>query len=126
MIKVPAGQAPPRPGQQQVDITKTTTILCEKCGSDLFIPAFYMRKLSALISPDGENKIIPIQTFCCGNCGNINADFIPAFMLAGKELESKESKQVPEQSGAVASSVSEATPETPEQNTEVPPLIIKP
>jgi hypothetical protein len=96
MINVPKGQMPPPSsmGSQKIPIDKTTSILCEKCASDLFIPAFYMRKLSALIAPDGKDSVIPIQTFCCGNCGHINKEFIPIFMQAEAEAKEKESTLV--------------------------------
>jgi hypothetical protein len=94
MINVPRGQRPPSPmtGGAQVDIKQTTPIVCEKCKSDLFIPAFYMRKLSALVNPQGQDAVIPVQTFCCGNCGHINKEFIPLFMQTENELKS-ESRQ---------------------------------
>ena len=93
MIQVPKGQAPPRPGQQgqpQIDIRSTLPIICEECKGDLFIPAFYMRKASALMNPQGQDAIVPIQTFCCGNCGHINKEFIPVFMQAESEIKEKE------------------------------------
>ena len=90
MINVPKGQMPPPPGSQKIAIDKTTSIVCEKCKSDLFIPAFYMRKLSALLAPDGKDSVIPIQTFCCGNCGHINKEFIPIFMQAEVGVKEKE------------------------------------
>jgi hypothetical protein len=92
MIKTPAGQTPPLPGRRsEIDIKQTTAIICEKCQSDLFIPAFYMRKLSALVNPQGQDAVIPVQTFCCGNCGHINKEFIPLFMQAETESKDKES-----------------------------------
>lgn len=89
MIKVPAGATPPRPSSQggpRIDIKNTTAIKCEKCDSEIFIPAFYMRKLSALMNPEGQDAVIPVQTFVCGACGNINDEFIPVFMKAETEL----------------------------------------
>ena len=89
MVRVPTGQMPPAPSQNpgKVDIKQTSEIRCEECSSNLFIPAFYMRKLSALVSPEGKDTIIPIQTFCCGNCGHINKEFIPIFMQAESEMK---------------------------------------
>ena len=35
------------------------------------------RKLSALLSPSGEETLIPLQTFACAKCGHINEGFLP-------------------------------------------------
>tara|TARA_B110000902_G_scaffold150931_1_gene173503 strand:+ start:171 stop:290 length:120 start_codon:yes stop_codon:yes gene_type:complete len=36
-----------------------------------------MRKLSALLSPTGQQSMIPIQVFACAKCGHINKVFLP-------------------------------------------------
>ena len=58
-------------GQQQLDISKADTIVCEECGNASFIQAFFLKKVSALVSPTGKEAIVPIQVFSCGNCGAI-------------------------------------------------------
>ena len=60
-----------------VDFSQTTEIVCGKCKNDTFIPAFKMRKLSALLSPAGKETIIPINVFACNKCGHINDEFLP-------------------------------------------------
>jgi len=55
----------------QIDISKTDTIVCEECGNASFIQAFFLKKVSALVSPTGKEAIVPIQVFSCGNCGAI-------------------------------------------------------
>tara|TARA_B100001094_G_scaffold40718_1_gene35382 strand:- start:773 stop:937 length:165 start_codon:yes stop_codon:yes gene_type:complete len=32
---------------------------------------FFLKKVSALVSPTGKEAIVPIQVFSCGNCGAI-------------------------------------------------------
>ena len=61
----------------KVDLSQTTAVICEACGHDIFIPAFKMRKMSALLSPHGKETMIPMQVFACAKCGNINDDFLP-------------------------------------------------
>ena len=66
----------PQPGQQpqqevQVDLTKADTIKCEDCGNSVFIPAFFLKRLSPLVSPTGQEALIPIQVYSCGNCGKV-------------------------------------------------------
>ena len=59
----------------QVDISQTTEVSCEACKQDVFIPAFKMRRMSALLSPHGKETMIPMQVFACAKCGYINEDF---------------------------------------------------
>jgi DNA-directed RNA polymerase subunit RPC12/RpoP len=67
----PEGGIPPRQDGLQLDISKTDTIVCEECGNASFIQAFFLKKVSALVSPTGKEAIIPMQVFSCGNCGAI-------------------------------------------------------
>ena len=67
---------PPRQDGLQIDISKTDTIVCEECGNASFIQAFFLKKVSALVSPTGKEAIVPIQVFSCGNCGAIPKNMI--------------------------------------------------
>ena len=67
----------------QIDISKADTIQCEDCGNASFIQAFFLKKISALMSPTGKEAIVPMQVFSCGNCGTV-----PSKMLEGTGLES--------------------------------------
>jgi len=55
----------------QIDISKADTISCEECGNASFIQAFFLKKISALMSPTGKEAIVQMQVFSCGNCGTI-------------------------------------------------------
>ena len=62
----------PLPQQQvQVDLNDAETMKCEDCGNSVFIPAFFLKRLSPLISPTGKEALIPIQVYSCGNCGKV-------------------------------------------------------
>jgi len=63
--------------QPQFDISSTTEVVCEHCGNNTFKPIFFLRKLSRFLSPDGLDKIIPIDSLACDKCGHVNADFKP-------------------------------------------------
>ena len=65
----------PQQPQMKVDLSQTTAVICEACGHDIFIPAFKMRKMSALLSPTGQPTMIPMQVFACAKCGHINKQF---------------------------------------------------
>ena len=67
----------PQQPQMNIDFSQTTAEVCEECENDTFQQAFQMRKLSALLSPTGEQSMIPIQVFACAKCSNINSAFLP-------------------------------------------------
>ena len=60
-----------------IDFSQTTAQVCEKCKNDTFIQVYKMRKLSALLSPAGQETMIPVQVFACAKCGHINSTFLP-------------------------------------------------
>ena len=57
--------------QVQIDLNDAETMKCEKCGNYTFIQSFFLKKLSPLVSPTGEEVIAPVQVFNCGNCGTM-------------------------------------------------------
>ena len=65
----------PQEPQQQIDITKTNEIVCEKCENDTFEQTLMLRKLSALVSPTNQETIVPVQVFDCKKCGHVNSEF---------------------------------------------------
>ena len=71
----PKGPLPKK--QTQINIKDTETIVCDKCGNGLFIQSFFLKKISALVSPTGQESIVPVQVYSCGNCGHINRKLNP-------------------------------------------------
>ena len=63
--------------QMNIDFSQTTAEVCDECGNDTFTQVLKMRKLSALLSPTGQETMIPIKTFACTKCGYINSSFLP-------------------------------------------------
>jgi len=61
--------------QEQIDISKTSAIKCEKCENSTFKQTLLIRKMSALVSPSGQETVIPIGVFACEKCGHVNAEF---------------------------------------------------
>ena len=47
-----------------------------------------MKKISALMSPTGQEAIIPVQVFSCGNCGTVPAKMLQSSGMTNEE-ESK-------------------------------------
>ena len=68
---------PGKDGQmkEQIDFSKTTQIKCESCDSSTFKQTLLLRKMSALVSPDGRETIVPMQVFACEKCGHVNKEF---------------------------------------------------
>ena len=73
-----------KPQQVKVDLGQADTIKCNSCGNYLFIQSFVLKKLSPLVSPTGQEEMIPIQVFSCGNCGAVLDG-----MLDGSGIEEK-------------------------------------
>ena len=68
----------PKQKQVQVDLKNATTMTCErvlesldKCNNKIFIQGYVIKKISAIVSPTGEEVIAPVQVFNCGNCGTM-------------------------------------------------------
>jgi len=65
----------------QVDLTKADTIKCEDCGNYLFITANVIKRISPILSPTGQEALVPVQVYSCGNCGTV-----PKMFLEGSGL----------------------------------------
>jgi uncharacterized Zn finger protein len=61
--------------QETINFSKTTQIKCEKCEGSTFKQTLLLRKLSALVSPSGQETIVPMQVFGCEKCGHVNKEF---------------------------------------------------
>ena len=72
MIKGGGGGAPTL---DNVDLTHAKDIKCDKCGGMGFRQSMMLKKLSALVSPNGQEAIIPVMAFACDSCGHINKEF---------------------------------------------------
>ena len=68
---------PGKDGQvtQTIDVSQTTSIQCEKCENPTFKQTLLIRKVSALISADGQEQYVPIAVFACEKCGHVNSEF---------------------------------------------------
>lgn len=71
-----AGNAEGSP-QLNIDLHSQPEVQCLKCNSIFFHEVVFFKKLSAIISPNGKEQVVPITTFACTSCGNINPEFMP-------------------------------------------------
>mgnify|MGYP004454290819 FL=1 len=60
-----------------INYASTDPLTCDACESEVFQPAFVLRKVSALVSPTGKETIVPVQLFACIKCGHVNEDMYP-------------------------------------------------
>ena len=82
----PKGRIQKQKQQVQVDLKQAETIKCSGCGNYLFITSFILKKLSAIVSPNGQEALIPVQVYSCGNCGKVAEGMLDG---AGLEEETK-------------------------------------
>lgn len=93
---------PPDPRQQmkaqmdarQPDLSLAADIVCEQCNNLTFEEVLLMKKVSALVSPNGKEGIVPIPTFACVACGFVNEMFRPSYM---KKAEPEHTTPEPEE-----------------------------
>ena len=63
------------PSLDNIDLTHAKDIRCEKCDGVGFRQTMMLKKLSPLVSPNGQEAIIPVMVFACDSCGHINKEF---------------------------------------------------
>ena len=62
----------PQPKKQvQFDLKDAETMKCANCGNKIFIQGYVVKKISAIMSPTGQEVIAPVQVFNCGSCGEL-------------------------------------------------------
>ena len=59
-----------------INLKDASDIKCHECENIYFVPSFQIKKLSALVSPNGQETMIPIQLFQCSKCGHVNEEFL--------------------------------------------------
>lgn len=88
MSGMPTG---PDPTTVNVDLSIASDVVCDNCGNYTFVQVMMMKRLSALLSPTGQEAIIPIQTFACNACGWLNKEFLPTKDNDEEEAERSDS-----------------------------------
>ena len=61
----------------QINPNDLEDVVCDKCGSQCFEPTFLFKRLSAVLSPTGQDTMVPLQIYRCADCGHINEIFMP-------------------------------------------------
>ena len=61
---------------QNMDLSRATDIKCEVCLNSTFKQTMMLKKLSAIVSPNGQETIIPVVVFACEKCSHVNSEFV--------------------------------------------------
>ena len=69
----------------KVDLSKADTIKCDDCGNYLFITSHVIKRISPILSPTGQEAIVPVQVYSCGSCGRVPKIFLEGSGL-GEEI----------------------------------------
>lgn len=63
---------------QQIDIQQeilnSKIIHCSECNNEVFLQVFKLRKINAMISPTGQDEVLPVPVYICSSCGK---EYIP-------------------------------------------------
>ena len=59
-----------------IDLTHAKDIICEKCDGLGFRQTMMLKRLSPLVSPNGQETIVPSAVFACESCGHVNEEFV--------------------------------------------------
>ena len=68
-------QGPQGQRQMNVDMSQTSEMKCDKCENNTFKQTIMLRKMSAIVSPNGQETIIPMAVFVCESCNHVNDEF---------------------------------------------------
>jgi uncharacterized Zn finger protein len=63
--------------QVRIDPNSLKDVSCVSCNGKLFQEVYMFKKISAIVSPTGRDEMIPVVTYRCVECGDINPEFLP-------------------------------------------------
>jgi len=63
--------------KQQISIAldQTTPLLCEECGSDIFVEVLRIRKIPKILIASQQDGLQPVSVFACAKCKHVNKEF---------------------------------------------------
>jgi len=62
--------------QKTIELSTAETVKCDHCAGTLFTPAYMFKRVSAIVSPTGEESLIPVQLYACKSCGEVPEMFL--------------------------------------------------
>ena len=63
------------PDLSNIDLSKAKPMECEECKNKTFKQSLMLHKMSALVSPNGQETIVPAAVFACEKCNHVNKEF---------------------------------------------------
>ena len=73
----PPGEQPAGRSMPPIDLSSAEDVKCEECKNTTFSEVIVIKRLSAIMSPTGQEIMAPIKTFHCAKCCHLNEEFIP-------------------------------------------------
>ena len=61
----------------RINLQDADDVACDECENTYFSPAIIIKRVSALLSPTGQEMMAPVQLFQCNKCGHVNKEFLP-------------------------------------------------
>lgn len=61
----------------RISLDQTEEVVCKACTNNTFTEAMFLRRASALVTGQPKDTYVPIPTFICTKCQNVNEEFIP-------------------------------------------------
>ena len=59
-----------------VNLKECKNIFCDNCSHTFFNTTFLIKEVSPVLSPTGEEMILPVQIFSCASCNHVNEGFL--------------------------------------------------
>ena len=56
-------------------VLTSPNIVCPKCGSKLFREVVVLKRISSIMSPTGQEEIVPVPMYACIHCGEIPEEY---------------------------------------------------
>jgi hypothetical protein len=59
-----------------IDITDAEDVCCSECGGIYFSQLVRIKRISAIMSPTGQEVVFPVQIVKCDRCGAIDESIL--------------------------------------------------
>ena len=56
-------------------VLTSPNVVCPKCGSKLFQEVVALKRISSIMSPTGQEEIVPVPMYACISCGEIPDEY---------------------------------------------------
>jgi|TARA_Y100000592_G_C5353458_1_gene259986 uncharacterized Zn finger protein len=60
-----------------INVQELEDVCCEKCKNPTFRQVVLLKRVPAVMSPNGKKNFLPMPVFECSNCGHVNDELLP-------------------------------------------------